>query len=290
MTSYFFFCNKPITSTANGYTNAVEVLKKANIDVQLITDTAILDLIRNKYSYLGLYYFGNHSIRQEWFVTHTSFMLDELGERYNRNFNVETVFSNELSLFIHDRKAAEYLNAKKIDLLGKISELSYRSNKKDYLRKLEEIVLSLPDVDVKTLYHSIEWISVVQLSVVSFLDNLTEERKRLETERNEKYMLSAKLIEIMNLRQQKADGFYYDSNGTLAAFDTDLTQKINSVVVRKDILDTFLDKIGMKLVWLVDAEKEVHAGDYSITKWSDWEAVFTYERDSISGEIRRLQR
>lgn len=186
----FFFCNKPITSTAKGYTNAVEVLKKANIDVQLITDTAILDLIRNKYSYLGLYYFGNHSIRQEWFVTHTSFMLDELGERYNRNFNVETVFSNELSLFIHDQKAAEYLNAKKIDLLGKISELSYRSNKKDYLRKLEEIVSSLPDVDVETLYHSIEWISVVQLAVVSFLDNLTEERKRLETERNEKYMLS----------------------------------------------------------------------------------------------------
>lgn len=100
----------------------------------------------------------------------------------------------------------------------------------------------------------------------------------------------AKLIEIMHLRQQKADGFYYDTNGTLAAFDTDLTQKINSVVVRKDILDTFLEKIGMKLVWLVDAEKEIHAGDYSISKWSDWEAVFIYERDSIAGEIRRIQK
>lgn len=94
----------------------------------------------------------------------------------------------------------------------------------------------------------------------------------------------AKLIEIMNLRQQQEDGFYYDSNGRLAAFDTDLTQKVNSVVVRKDILDTFLSKTGMKLVWLVDAEKEIHAGDYSITKWSDWEAVFTYEGDGIVGE------
>lgn len=36
----------------------------------------------------------------------------------------------------------------------------------------------------------------------------------------------AKLIEIMNLRQQQEDGFYYDSNGMLAAFDTDLTQRI----------------------------------------------------------------
>ena len=43
--------------------NAVEI-KKANINVQLVTDMAILDLIRNQYSYLGLYYLGNHSIRK----------------------------------------------------------------------------------------------------------------------------------------------------------------------------------------------------------------------------------
>ncbi len=186
----FLFCNKPITSTANGYTNAVEILKKANIDVQLITDTAILDLIRNKYSYLGLYYFGNHSIQREWFVTHTSYMLDELGERYNRDFNVGTAFSDELSLFIHDRRAAEYLNTKKTDLLGEISELLYRSNKKDYLRKLEEVVSALPDVDIETLYHSIEWNSAVRLAVTTFLDNFEEELKKLEAERDEQYMLS----------------------------------------------------------------------------------------------------
>ena len=98
----------------------------------------------------------------------------------------------------------------------------------------------------------------------------------------------AQLIEMMDLRQQTEDGFYYDTSGNLAAFDTDLTQSINSVVVRKDILDTFLAKTGMKLIWLVDAEKEIHAGDYSITRWSDWEAVFIYEEDSITGELHRI--
>ncbi|MGN0484019.1 MAG: hypothetical protein ACI4HI_10755 [Lachnospiraceae bacterium] len=186
----YLFCNKPITSTANGYTNAVESLKKANIDVQLITDTAILDLIRNKYPYLGLYYFGNHSIQQGWFVTHTNHMLDELGERYNRDFNVKTVFWDELSLFIHDRRAVEYLNAKKAYLLNEISELKNRSNNKDYLRKLEETASSLPDVDVETLCHSIEWSSSVKMSVVTYLDNFMEERKRLEAKRNEKYLIS----------------------------------------------------------------------------------------------------
>lgn len=135
--------------------------------MQLITDTAILDLIRNKYSYLGLYYFGNHSIQQGWFVTHTGYMLDELGERYNRDFNVVTEFSDELSLFVHDRRAAEYLNGKKTDLLNEISELLYQSDKRDYLKKLEETVSALPDVDIETLYHSIEWSSTVQLAVAT---------------------------------------------------------------------------------------------------------------------------
>ena len=73
------------------------------------------------------------------------------------------------------------------------------------------------------------------------------------------------LIATMKLRQIEADGFWYDTDGKLAAFDTDLTQKINSVVVRKDILDAFLKKTGLQLVWLVDAEKEIHNSDYSIS-------------------------
>ena len=86
------------------------------------------------------------------------------------------------------------------------------------------------------------------------------------------------------------DGFFYDSEGKLAAFDTDLTQQVNSVVVRKDILDAFLEKTGMKLVWIVQAEKEIHVEDYSIAYWSEGEAVFTYEREGNSGEIKQLRK
>ena len=194
-------------------------MKKANIDVQLITDTAILDLIRNKYSYLGLYYFGNQTIQREWFVTHKNYMIDELGERYNRDFNVETAFSDELSLFIHDRRAAEFINEKKIELLGKIRELSYQGNKKDYLKTLEKAVLDLPDVDVETLYHSIEWSSEVQLSVVSFLDSMTEEYKRLEIAQNEKYMLSQDREKDQKVRQE-AQKEYHDLGRQIHDIDT----------------------------------------------------------------------
>ena len=99
----------------------------------------------------------------------------------------------------------------------------------------------------------------------------------------------AKLIEVMGLRQMVADGFFYDPEGKLAAFDTDITQKVNSVVVRKDILDGFLAKTGMKLVWFVDAEKEIHAVNYYVEKWSEWEAVYIYNIDHIAGDIHRLK-
>ena len=97
-----------------------------------------------------------------------------------------------------------------------------------------------------------------------------------------------KLIETMGLRQMDSDGFFYDAEGILAAFDTNITQNINSVVVRKDILDSFLSQTRLKLVWLVDAEKEIHERDFSVKNWSDWEAVFIYEGDHIVGDLHWL--
>ena len=185
----YLFCNKPITSTSDGYMNAIEPLKKANIQVELITDTTILDLVRNKYSYLGLYYFGKHSLQADWFETHTRHMLDELGERYNRDFNVETSFLDELSLFVHDKRAAEYLNAKKTCLLDEISELQYQSNKKEYLTILEETVSVLPDVGSETLEYSLEWNNKVKSAVTIFVGDLTKERKILEKKGNEQYSI-----------------------------------------------------------------------------------------------------
>lgn len=99
----------------------------------------------------------------------------------------------------------------------------------------------------------------------------------------------AKIIETMHLRQQNEDGFYYDQNGKLAVFDTKRTQKVNGVVIRKDVLDEFLLKTKMKLVWLVDAQKEIKRKDDVCDKWSDWEAVYIYEEDSVIGKIQRFQ-
>lgn len=183
----YLFSNKPLTTSSLSKTK--EILDAANIVLQLITDTAILDLIRQKYPYLGLYYFGNHFISHEWFLAHSNYMFDELGERYNRKFNVDTEFSLELSMFVHDQRAVTYINGKKVALLETIERLDKNGwvNKKTYLKTLERTVLSIPDVSIETLYDSFSWKEDIEFAVNSFLYSYCQERTSLQEQRKKIY-------------------------------------------------------------------------------------------------------
>lgn len=60
----YLFCNKTLTTTCTGYRGVEKLLQDANIELQLITDTTILDLVR-KYPILGQLYFDDHGISHE---------------------------------------------------------------------------------------------------------------------------------------------------------------------------------------------------------------------------------
>ena len=186
----YLYCNKPITSTTNTFVETVNLLKKHNIELQLITDTAILDMVITKYPYLGLYYFGNHTIRQEWFIRHTGHMYDELGERYNREFNVDTVYMDELSLFVHDKQAAEYINAKKTNLLEKIDRLYWRyDHERAYLSALREVIESLSNVNIETLYSAIDWEKNIKQLMQTDLDRFANTIEQLKEQQKAVYAI-----------------------------------------------------------------------------------------------------
>ena len=94
-----------------------------------------------------------------------------------------------------------------------------------------------------------------------------------------------KFIEDMKLTQKQDDGAYYDTSNKIAAFDTNLSQGLTGVMVRKDILDRFLAMNELRLVWFVDAEKAVHADGYMISMLSRWEGMLLYNKGSIEGDI-----
>lgn len=176
----YLFCNKSITSNAKGLVNTISFLKSSKIDLELITDDAILDLIRSKYTYLASYYFGNHSLDLEWFRKHSEFMFDDLGERYNRDFNVDTPVYEELSLFVGDQQAANYLNNKKQLLLKKASEFYWEHGvSSEYLNSLKKIASSLPDVNEDNLCESEIWKERLLESLNPHLNKLLKKRGEL---------------------------------------------------------------------------------------------------------------
>lgn len=94
----------------------------------------------------------------------------------------------------------------------------------------------------------------------------------------------AEIINTLELRQNKYDGYYYDVNNELIAFDTDLTNQKAGLIIRKDALDKFLKLKKFHLVWFVNASKEIHDESRRITKFKDWTGLLEYTGDSIQGE------
>ena len=177
----FLFCNKPITSTAPRYVAIEKYLNSNNITIELVTDTAILDLVR-RYPYLGLYYFGNHTIQQDWFISQAENMFCQLGERFSQDFNVDTAYSDDLSLFAHDDNAIKKLNNKKSSLIKDIDSLRVNYNYNDelpYLTALRDAISMLADTDAQTILDAFGWFDTIESQVASFLNDLESKRQSI---------------------------------------------------------------------------------------------------------------
>lgn len=119
--------------------------------------------------------------------------------------------------------------------------------------------------------------------------NTTQEllwEEEFDASQEEAILLSHPCSEIINtlkLYQMKCDGFYYDENRELIAFDTDLTNQNAGLIIRKEALDKFLCNKKLHLVWLINASKEIHDKSLNIIKYKDWTGVLEYTNDSIQG-------
>lgn len=178
----YLFCNKALTTTCDGYKDIEKMLSDANIVLQPITDTTILDLVR-KYPFLGKYYFDDHNISHEWFVNRASITVDILGERFNAEFNVDTEASRDLSIFLQDRYALDYYNGKKRNLIEEVASLRWKfDDMYKYARKLSEFVISIPDVNSESICDVEKWQEMIS---TAFENDINEIEAKLADAQNE---------------------------------------------------------------------------------------------------------
>ena len=167
----YLFCNKPLTTTCASYKSIEKLLNDAGIELQPITDTTILDLVR-KYPLLGKYYFDDHGISHAWFVNKASTTVKILGERFNADFNVDTEASRNLSIFLQDQSALDYYNNRKRKLIEEIASLRWElDDLYRYARKLSEFIATIPDVKSDCIHDVENWQGMISKA---FEHDLTE--------------------------------------------------------------------------------------------------------------------
>lgn len=176
----YLFCNKSVTTTRDSFKEIVNLLKDAGIEIQLITDTTILDLVR-KYPALGKYYFDDHGISHEWLVNEADRVVDVLGERFNADFNVDTVAERNLSIFLQNHNAIDYFNNRKRKLVKKIAQLKLElEDFYAYAHKFSEFMDKIPDVKQECIYDVETWQNTI---LKTFEDDIAEINEKIKTKK-----------------------------------------------------------------------------------------------------------
>jgi len=204
----YLFCNKSVTTTRDSFKEIENLLNDAGIEIQLITDTTILDLVR-KYPSLGKYYFDDHGISHEWFVNETARVVDVLGERFNADFNVDTVAARNLAIFLQNQDAVDYFNNKKRKFVDEILQLKWKQGDVyKYAYKLGEFIDTIPDVKLDCIHDVETWqdtISNVFEHDIAEIDekirDIKKKYKQIKNSDNEEHVLKENLNKLEKLNQ-----------------------------------------------------------------------------------------
>lgn len=94
----------------------------------------------------------------------------------------------------------------------------------------------------------------------------------------------AELIEQLKLSQQEHDGYFYSDSGDLVAFDGEITETINGLVIRREYLEKYLEGNDMCVFWRFVGEKQ-YLIDYPQSQtWSRWHKFYWLDKEIVEGK------
>lgn len=198
---FYLYCNKDISSDSQGYKKIEELLCSAGIEIQLITNNAILDQVF-KYPIISEYFFDHHSLNDIWFQEKLEQSLDAMGTRYNRKFNVSTETEKEFKLFLKNSETLKILEDKKDEAINELINLRrYLSEKDDILpRDILSRVRTFKIEDVNEIEACLNWKDTLKdefNSQFNLTNSKIEELKELEIEDNWKKQWNRSRIQAL---------------------------------------------------------------------------------------------
>lgn len=99
------------------------------------------------------------------------------------------------------------------------------------------------------------------------------------------YIPAGEIIQSMGLYQRDIDGIYYYKDEIVA-----FNQSINDggtteLLLRRDILDKFLEENNYSAFWYIQGEKIFFLDDRQ-SKWSNWNGYYLYKNKKINGKLK----
>lgn len=93
------------------------------------------------------------------------------------------------------------------------------------------------------------------------------------------------LLDKLHLVQRKYDGYFFSQDGDLVAFDGELTNSINGLIIRKDYLDKFLQENDLSIFWDFVGEKQYFTESPREQYYSRWKGFFWMVNSEIQSDI-----
>lgn len=99
------------------------------------------------------------------------------------------------------------------------------------------------------------------------------------------------IIETLELKQTKHDFTYYDKNNDIAAYDTGFINKTcPGLIIRKDLIDSYLQKKSLKLIWIMLSEQQLHNSDgIGLEDLKQWTGLCTYDELKVLSSFYEIK-
>ena len=183
----YLYCNKDVTTTANSYVEIKSLLADTGIDFVPITNQEILSSVMQPEAQVwAARYFDNHNIDRTWFLEKLDTSLNNLGPRYNRDFNVETSNERNIHMFLQTEQGFQLYNERKAQAIENLK--TSRSRLESYIEfisSLIEFISNLPDITIETTVLP-QWKKEVESAFAGELATINNEYKSLDKKLTQK--------------------------------------------------------------------------------------------------------
>ncbi len=95
---------------------------------------------------------------------------------------------------------------------------------------------------------------------------------------------TGEIVQDMNLTEKQVDGVYYHNDEIVALDLITIGNKEHELVIRKDILDAYLQRNKLKLIVVACGEKQYFLGDCN-QKWNKYVGYFKYDKNKFKGQM-----